>query len=430
MLDVIFLVIDFENENDSILKIIKTVSNQISFKKLIVFVNEDSQKTTIEYPFVTVKNIAYKNQISFLLKVKKRIDKAIKYNIAIVTNSKKIAVEIQDPGINHYMLDKNKILAPYNKKSQKEDIFIKPADFFNIIGNDSKLIKALRYSQEIILNNICTGVVINGSKGTGRTKLAITIAKIVSSNNSYEIVTRFNFMNKLNNLSHQSIIIKEIDSFSLKEQQNLLDLLNTNKIDTICTSSTNLQNMVLKDEFIIELYIKIAFIPLHLPDLKKRGDDIIMLAEFFLELHDNSLQFSKQALNKLKQYDWPLNITELKMIIKRIAFFKNNSSNEDRVIKSKDILLLKNYTDDGLKELGNGFSIVDELKAIEKRYIQKALKERQEGKDYVRELLGLNSNQTLDKKIDDFKLKPFPKRKRVTKQEKQEQESQSEDNKK
>ncbi|MCT4596132.1 MAG: sigma 54-interacting transcriptional regulator [Anaeromicrobium sp.] len=93
-------------------------------------------------------------------------------------------------------------------------------------------------------------------------------------------------------------------------------------IKIICATNRNLEDMVNNNEFREDLYYRLNVIPIVLPPLRNRKEDIGLLAEHFIEkiCKEESMDeksISREALNHLKEYCWPGNIRELENIITR-----------------------------------------------------------------------------------------------------------------
>ena len=90
----------------------------------------------------------------------------------------------------------------------------------------------------------------------------------------------------------------------------------------ICATNTDLQKMVEQKRFREDLYYRLSVFTLHLPPLRDRREDILPIAEFFLqELNDKYGEhktFSKEAVETMLRYDWPGNIRELRNVVERI----------------------------------------------------------------------------------------------------------------
>ena len=92
----------------------------------------------------------------------------------------------------------------------------------------------------------------------------------------------------------------------------------------IAATNQNLEKMVEKNEFREDLYYRLNVIPLLLPPLRERKEDISLLAEHFLkkftcEFGGNIKGIRREALDVLMNYRWPGNVRELENIIERIV---------------------------------------------------------------------------------------------------------------
>ena len=90
----------------------------------------------------------------------------------------------------------------------------------------------------------------------------------------------------------------------------------------IAATNRNLEDMVADKSFREDLYYRLNVIPLVIPPLRERFEDIRLLSELFLKYFANKLQrsvtgFSPLALQRLQGYNWPGNVRELKNIIER-----------------------------------------------------------------------------------------------------------------
>ena len=97
----------------------------------------------------------------------------------------------------------------------------------------------------------------------------------------------------------------------------------------VAASNKNLMNEVRKGRFREDLYYRLNVIPIVLPPLRQRREDIPLLAEHFLELVCRreglgERRFLKTALEGLKRRDWPGNIRELRHVIERAAILSDS----------------------------------------------------------------------------------------------------------
>jgi DNA-binding NtrC family response regulator len=185
-----------------------------------------------------------------------------------------------------------------------------------------------------------------------------------------------------------TLFLDEIGELPLDLQIKLLRLIQHGEIDKIGASSSskvdvriiaathrNLQAMIEDGTFREDLYYRLAVIPLELPPLRERPEDIPELVQhYFLkskQKHDRSqLQLPESLLNGFSNYDWPGNIRELENIIERLVVLAIGDK-----ISADDLpefLKRGNSTPDLIRlDLSTqGIS----LEAIEKDLILKALK--------------------------------------------------------
>ncbi len=98
----------------------------------------------------------------------------------------------------------------------------------------------------------------------------------------------------------------------------------------IVATHRNLQDEVSEGNFREDLFYRLLGLPIHLPPLRDRGNDIILLANFFLKSFTKNnelttMKFSKEAKSKLLSYAFPGNVRELKAIIELAAVLTNEN---------------------------------------------------------------------------------------------------------
>ena len=142
---------------------------------------------------------------------------------------------------------------------------------------------------------------------------------------------------------HGSVFLDEIGELSPLIQTKLLRVLQerefkrvggleTVKIDVriICATNRNLEDEVIAGRFREDLFYRLAVVPLRLPPLRERKEDIPLLVEHFLEKY--SLIFQKEvremssyAMQVLMDYDYPGNVRELENIVERGVALENSN---------------------------------------------------------------------------------------------------------
>jgi transcriptional regulator with GAF, ATPase, and Fis domain len=140
------------------------------------------------------------------------------------------------------------------------------------------------------------------------------------------LIGKFEFAN------HGTIFLDEISEMSLELQPKLLRVLEEKKffrigsskevtvdVRVIAASSKDLALTVSEGKFRPELLYRIDVIPLYLPSLRERKEDIPVLAQHFLnEFSRGTKKFSQQALDILGECEWKGNVRELRNIVERI----------------------------------------------------------------------------------------------------------------
>ena len=104
---------------------------------------------------------------------------------------------------------------------------------------------------------------------------------------------------------------------------------NKEKIDIriIAASNRNLKELTETGVFREDLYYRLSVIPLHLPPLRDRKEDIAILLRHLLKKlgAPSSVKFSKGAIKALEKYSWPGNIRELQNTVERCLILRKNS---------------------------------------------------------------------------------------------------------
>lgn len=179
-----------------------------------------------------------------------------------------------------------------------------------------------------------------------------------------------------------TLFLDEIGNIPLSEQAKLLRVLQNRRInrvgDTknipidirlICATNMNLAEMVKQGRFREDLYYRINTVPLHLPPLRERQDEIVPLSMLFIEkyadkYHRKARDFSDEAKTLLVNCQWSGNIRELQGCIEKAVIMSDN------VIISKDDLQI---TDSQLVNIKNAVQNVT-LEDAEEQVIRNAMK--------------------------------------------------------
>ncbi len=176
------------------------------------------------------------------------------------------------------------------------------------------------------------------------------------------------------------------------------------KVDVrlISTSNRNIQEAI-KDKVLREdLYYRLNVVPIHIPPLRQRKEDILPLAEYFLaqlctENHKKIKKFTPEANEKLLNYRWPGNVRELSNIIERAVVL---DLAEDVGPEHLHVEVVATDEDEDLAmSLPRGIT----LRELEKRYIIETL-QAQRSREEAAKNLGIDLD-TLKSKMKEYKVK-------------------------
>jgi Nif-specific regulatory protein len=181
------------------------------------------------------------------------------------------------------------------------------------------------------------------------------------------------------------------------------------KVDVrvIAATNRNLERAVADGTFRRDLYFRLHVVEIQVPPLRKRPNDTIELANFFLEKFKEETGrkldgFSPDAVDLMRKYRWPGNVRELRNVIERAVLFTHNE-----VIAVEDLTLSNLATASESGEFQFSFTSYkpSTLADMEKRHIAATLGSTGWNKSRAAEILGIERS-TLDRKIKRYELKP------------------------
>ena len=138
-----------------------------------------------------------------------------------------------------------------------------------------------------------------------------------------------------------TLLLDEISEMDMALQAKLLRVLQEGEIDRVggtetikvdvrvlATTNRDLEGWVKEGKFRQDLYFRLNVIPLRLPSLRERGDDVLQLARFFMNMYTREYQLpvsplSDSAVAWLQQYDFPGNVRELQNLMERAVLLAN-----------------------------------------------------------------------------------------------------------
>lgn len=238
-------------------------------------------------------------------------------------------------------------------------------NYSSIIGESGAVLKVIRMMQKIENSDVLA--LITGESGTGKEVaaravhynsrrrkknfIAINVAAIPEDLIESELFGHekgaFTGANgrrigKFEEANGGTILLDEIGEMDINLQTKLLRVLQEKKIcrigsnkeidlDVRVLAATNkdLGQRVKQGKFREDLYYRIQGFLIHLPPLRERGNDIIVLAKHFLnECSGPSASFTKEAIEAMLAHDWPGNIRELKSFVERAALISEGEKIE------------------------------------------------------------------------------------------------------
>ncbi len=277
-------------------------------------------------------------------------------------------------------------------------------NFNPIIGKNKQMLEILELVSRVSKTDC--NVIIYGESGTGKELIARAIHQNSNRSNEPFIATNcgaipegllenelFGHIRGAYTDAHESkeglfaqadkgsIFLDEISNTSMIFQIKLLRVLQEREIKPvgstknrkinvriIAASNTDLQKAVSDGTFRDDLFYRIHVMPVYLPPLRQRKDDIPLLATYFITefckaLKKDPLGFSPAALQRMLLYDWPGNIRELRNKIEHAAIMSNKNS-----IEPGDIFPERNTTTNVFH------SYKDAKERFEREYIENLLK--------------------------------------------------------
>lgn len=365
--------------------------------------------------------------------------------MATATDSARIAVEAIQLGACNYItkpFDAEEVIAVAERAIEREKLLKEVAyfrsqreeiKFDNIVGKSRKMREIYGLVEKVSKNNAT--ILISGESGTGKELIAraihfnsfrkhkpfiaINCASIPENLLESELFghEKGAFTDAANQklgmfeLSNEgTIFLDEISGLKLEMQAKLLRVLEEKeikrlggtkiiKVDIRIISATNidLKQAIQDGKFRHDLYYRLNVVPIHLPPLRERREDIHLLVEHFFKVYNQAFRkriegVTKEALEYLINYDWPGNIRELKNIIERLAALK-----DEGIVTPKDLpfdIFIKSSLDKKFQIQG---VFKDACKDFEKQYIEAVLERVGGSQIKAAKILGIHRNALFNK---------------------------------
>jgi transcriptional regulator with GAF, ATPase, and Fis domain len=246
------------------------------------------------------------------------------------------------------------------KLKEREDLLL---GFHNILGRSKKMMGIFHVIEEVASHN--TNILVQGESGTGKELIARAIHR--QSNRHAKSFVDVNCAaipgtlleselfgyeagaftdakkRKIGLLEYANggtMLLDEVGDMSIQLQVKFLRMLENGYIRRlggtenipidvrfIFSTNKNLSQMVNEGSFREDLYYRISVVPVTIPPLRERGEDVILLARHYIDEFNKKLGkkvrgFNKEAEQLLKTYHWPGNVRELKNIIERVMIIQ------------------------------------------------------------------------------------------------------------
>lgn len=303
--------------------------------------------------------------------------------------------------------------------------------FGKIVGESRKIKDVLELAQRVALSDKTT-VLLQGESGTGKELLAkaihyhspraknsivdINCAAIPDNLMESELFgyeagaftdAKKRKLGLLEKGEGGTIFFDEIGDMSENLQAKLLRVLEDStfmrlggsknikvNIRVIAASNRNLSQAVEQGTFRSDLFYRLNVVPIHIPPLRERSEDILALAYYFIQDFNQDLkrsykEISPDAAAILQDYPWPGNIRELRNIMERIMSLYVS----EIILPTHIPLEIRNYQKYTNNKIHSSEDISSELitlDELEKRYVKKVLQETNGNKSRTAKILGIH----------------------------------------
>jgi len=156
--------------------------------------------------------------------------------------------------------------------------------------------------------------------------------------------------------------------------------------------------MVREGRFREDLYYRIHVVPIFVPALRERVEDIAALAEYFVSVCCAANQFppkrvSDEAMRALKRYPWPGNVRELENAIQRLVLMTDEDLIDLKDLPADIVETAVRNSRSRFRLPPAGISLDKEMEAYERRWVAEALEQAKQVKSEAARLLGVDRNR-------------------------------------
>ena len=208
------------------------------------------------------------------------------------------------------------------------------------------------------------------------------------------------FMDEIGNMN----LAMQVKLYRVLQEGKVRPLGSTEEIDVdvrvITATNKDLEKAIAAGEFREDLYYRLSVIPIHVPALRERREDIPLLARHFLETFHREMEksihgISPEAMGLLETYDWPGNVRELENTIERAVALESGTEISARVLPervngvSPAVAASLDHAD-GVEIPAEGIDFEQVVAGTERRYLQAALAKADGVRTHASELLKIS----------------------------------------
>jgi len=394
----------------------------------IIFLNKSGSKNSDAISYIAVPLIAEDKVIGVIgANLTKSTEMDFEETVRILTIISSLFAQYINSSIS---ITKEKERLEELKQYYKMEWDSKVHNFGDIIGDSKQMQKVYQVIERIAQSDVT--ILVRGETGTGKELVASAIHK--RSKRHDEPFIKLNCAAITDTLleselfGHEkgaftdaketrkgrfeladggTLFLDEIGDISASAQVKLLRVLQEREFERVGGSKTirvnvrlvaatnrDLEQMVKDGDFREDLYYRLNVIPIDLPPLRKRGEDIKLLVNFFLERsmlnHKKRVSITDDAMNKLMAYPWPGNVRELENTIERIVLM----GNEDGITAEDMMLLLPALKNEKIVEEATQIPLENKtLDDLEKEAIINALENSSGNQAEAAKALGITQRQ-------------------------------------
>jgi DNA-binding NtrC family response regulator len=212
-----------------------------------------------------------------------------------------------------------------------------------------------------------------------------------------------------------TIFLDEVGDIPLHLQLKLLRVLQDRKFErvggtktittnfrVVAATNKDLEKEVAEGRFRMDLFYRLNVIPLRLPSLRERKQDVQLLCQYFVDLFngmgDGSIEgFSPEAARLLLDYPWPGNVRELKNLMERLVVLKGNGliEPEDLPEGFRTLHMADSFASPSIPD--EGICLNTLVEEFENRLLLKALKRAEGVKNQAAKLLNIKRTTLVEK---------------------------------